>query len=155
MWTQFWCDALVQNCRWIRRKERREFNGAWLRLFETQIRVFRSRKLTMECLRWTWMAVALVLWSSTLTTAKFSPRVPHLLETGETFGLSHFLITSVTSFCILVLLLWFCTSELQSLMFYFLGKGVECLEFVMEVKTHRLILEWGEIVSFVLFLFHR
>jgi hypothetical protein len=38
------------------------------------------------------MAVALVLWSSTLTTAKFSPRVPHLLETGENFGLSHFLI---------------------------------------------------------------
>lgn len=71
------------------------------------------------------MAVAVVLWSSTLTTAKFSPRVPHLLETGENFGLLHFLI------CILVLLLRFCTSELQRLMFYFLGKGVECLEFVM------------------------
>lgn len=48
----------------------------------------------------------------------------------------------------------FCTSELQSLVFYFLGRGVECLEFVMEVETPKMILEWGEIMSFVLLLLH-
>jgi hypothetical protein len=32
---------------------------------------------------WTWVAVALMLSSSVLTTAKFTPHVPHLLDEGE------------------------------------------------------------------------
>lgn len=32
---------------------------------------------------WIWVAVALMLSSSVLTTAKFTPHVPHLLDAGE------------------------------------------------------------------------
>jgi len=32
---------------------------------------------------WIWMAVTLILSSSVLTTAKFNPHVPHLLDAGK------------------------------------------------------------------------